>query len=132
MFKILLYGWFIIEVHGVDTNPTQHNYLFKGDQVGVHVYDFKTRHWSYKQNLIHVSASVDKPFTLEDGKKYPENSWIKLKAIVECQDNKTPFFVGPTQRGWSHHYLCTVVDKQIIDEKCTEKNSFVVGGVRYC
>ena len=72
------------------------------------------------KNVI-VIASLDEPLTYEAG------TWIKLRMQVEC--TKTSSY--PVQ---SFVALVTTrcVAKSVRELKCTERNSMVVGGIRYC
>lgn len=102
---ILFQTWFLISSYSVDDD--RHNYL-------VHI----------KKHNVNLSLSLSEPLA------YGEQRWIKLKVEADCNVVKTPFMVGTKQQGWHKDYFCSAEEAE--EMKCTERNSFVVGGVRFC
>lgn len=103
MIEMLLTGWFIVSSHTLDKG--QHNYLLV-DMIQNH----------------HVAYSNTEP--LSEG----EGSWIKLRMQLECNFVLEPPFAPGLQA--VKNYYCDA--SRVIELKCTEKNSYVVGGKRYC
>lgn len=107
MINMFLSGWFLITTYAVDGD--QHNYLLNDPQT----------------NTI-VSASTQDPLP------YGENRWIKLRMTAEC--HKSYDYDYYKQYGRSTIPLITTIcsANKIQELKCTEANSFVMNGIRYC
>lgn len=99
-------GWLIIDTHTIDND--KHNYLLREP----------------KKNVL-IAASTEKPLS------YDEGAWIKLKIKVECNVVRDPYIgTSGVYHFDSISYVCNGEDVEEL--KCTEENSMVVGGVRYC
>ena len=101
MSKLLLAGWFIIKAYSVDDGI--HNYYLFDPYIN-----------------RHVTAS------LENKLSYGEDTWIKLRMVVECEKVLSPQ-VGPIDK---IEYFCSA--ESVEELECTESNSMVVNGIRYC
>lgn len=104
MIKTLLIGWFVINTHTVDKNA--HNYLL-----------------TQPSKNVFVAATLDEPLP------YGEDTWIKLKMVVECEqvryDWQGNHMVVP-----QYSLVCNAIDVEILH--CTEHNSIRVNGVLFC
>lgn len=101
---ITLTAWFIIKSH---TPGVEHNY---------YLYEPEKRY--------HVS------YITKDKLRFGADQWIKLKLKMECELVKTQ---APTIHNAVYlvnNYYCTT--NEVLEQKCTEYNSFVVNGIRYC
>lgn len=103
MNEILLVGWFVISFYGMDEG--KHNYLLQD-----------------KRTNTNVAWLSDKPLS------YGQGANIKLKMLAECTKVTAPA-AGPGMHGVVSYY-CNA--NKVEELKCTERNSIVVGGVRYC
>jgi len=109
MKTLTMIAWFIIKTHGIE-DGTHNYYLLE----------------PYKN--YHVSIS-----DLKEPLPHKENHWIKLKVTMDCEFVKT---VEEIDTGLmivqylKNNYFCDAKEFEI--EKCTDRNSFIVDGVRYC
>ncbi len=100
--EFFLSGWFIISSYSVDAD--RHSYLVEDHIKNYHV-----------------------AFTLPEKLSYGENAWIKLRMNATCSEEQQPSRVPYL---FVRHFFCTA--EAVEELKCTERNSFVVGGRRYC
>lgn len=99
-------AWFIIKTHGIEADGTHNYYVLE-----------PTKNW-------HVALS-----DLKEPLPYKEDDWIKLKVTMDCEFVHTTEIVGRSTFLVNNHF-CNAKEFEI--EKCTDRNSFIVGGVRYC
>lgn len=103
MTKVILAGWFVISFYGMDDG--KHNYLLQD-----------------KRTNTNVAWLSDEPLS------YGQGADIKLKIKADCERVTAPS-AGPGMKGVVSYY-CNA--NEVVELKCTEINSIVVGGVRYC
>jgi len=60
---------------------------------------------------------------------YGPDHWIKLRMFAECEDSTdSDFFEG--QSFIKNIHFCTA--DSFVELKCTERNSFVINGIKFC
>lgn len=102
MIKILLSGWFIIRSYSVEDN--QHSYLVEEPVKNMQI-----------------------AFNIPNKLSYNENAWIKLQINAECE----VVFDNPVGGNFfTKTHICTGSD--VVELKCTEKNSLIINGIHYC
>jgi len=108
--QFLFNSWFIIASHSPAIN-NQHNYLVE-----------------IKQNNVKINITLDQQL------KYKVGQYVKLKLIANCTKSQQPTVLVANRRsrvvGTHNAYLCDSDQVRVVE--CTESNSFVVGGIRYC
>ena len=109
MFKTILMGWIMINSYSADGD--KHNYvLYNGDK------------------NTYVAISVDEPFGKELLSCVDDRCSVKLKVFAECHSSKSyPLANSKVELITT---FCSADRVQI--QRCTERNSFVIGGRRYC
>lgn len=109
MFETILTGWFLINGTMMDNNLHYYE-LFDG------------------QKNTYISAIVDKPFPKENLSCTDDMCHVKLKIEAECFKEKS-YPIANSKMA----LITTVCTAQRVTYLlCTERNSFVVGGRRYC
>jgi hypothetical protein len=103
MNEVILAGWFVISFYGMDNG--KHNYLLQD-----------------KRTQTNVAWLSETPLP------YGQGANIKLKIRADCDKVEAPP-MSPGMHGVISYY-CNA--NEVVELKCTERNSFVIGGVRYC
>jgi hypothetical protein len=106
----ILTGWFLINTHSFDDN--RHNY---------NLYD--------QQNNTFIAATVDHEFPKQNiSCNNADMCFVKLKMTAECVKS----YSWPVANS-KMPLITTLCNANKVQElKCTERNSFVINGIRYC
>jgi hypothetical protein len=75
----------------------------------------------------HIAATLDEKLPYEPG------SWIKATVTMECDDVQTIQEINTGSRIVNflrNDHFCNTTE--VRNEECNERNSFVIGGIRYC